>query len=158
MEDNGPVLVCEFGEVVLRAIFDGNPVEYRWQHTKRGGLKGFAPDDKMIFVPVTEKEVGMGLKRDLEIWTDPGCDIYLGMSLRAGALSVGVEGWPRFDITDICNNPEQLLERGIETLALPNLIILEQERQNREMWGRSPLDPTWEPQHTSSGQTTKIFY
>lgn len=143
LEKLGPVLCVEFGETVVRAIFDGVDLDYRYIHLKRRGLPGFAPEDKFRILSAGEEEVRQGLKSDVGIFTDPGGDIFLELSQKAGLGRKFGDGMPTFPIEEISDQPQGLLARGIDTLILPNLFVIEEERVARTSWGLSNVDSEW---------------
>lgn len=139
IERSGPVLVVDFGDEVIISIFKGLRVTRRHMEQKARSLPGFAPEDKFHIAPVRVEEVDNGLKQHVDIWTDPGGDITLELSERAG------EGREHGVQAQFLVNDEGLLERGIDTLMLPALFAIEQERQTRLRWGKSSLNPDWRP-------------
>lgn len=143
IERSGPVLRVDFGDGVVGAIFKGLRLTYRYMELRRP-LYGFAPEDKFHVVPVGAEEFLRGLKRHIDIWTDPGGDITLELSEKAGLGRKYGDNTP-FLVEEVSSNPAGLLERGIDTVILPGLFAIEAERQGRLLWGRSSLDPDWRP-------------
>lgn len=147
LEEDGPVLRVEFGPTVVRAIFRGTHLEYRYQDLRTPLLYGYAHEDKFHILPVTVTEISRGLKRDVGISTDPGGDIYLELGQEAGKDRPYGGMPPTFAVEEISDRPQGLLDRGIDTLVLPSLFAIEQERMLRLEWGLSNVDPEWQQEH-----------
>lgn len=144
LETSGPVLSVEFGDSIVAAIFRGQRITHRYMELRRF-LAGFAPEDKFHIAPVKLEEVERGVKKHIDIWTDPGGDITLELSPEAGIGHTFADAKSTFAIIDISNQPEGLVSRGIDTLYLPSLFAIERERQARLNWGLSNVDPDWRP-------------
>jgi hypothetical protein len=142
---DGSVLWIGFGNEVIRHIFRREPFSMRFMNTRRGTLPGWAPEDKITILPVTVEQVEFGIRKDLDIFTDPGGDIYLDVSPNAGVGHSMSDGRRWMRLTDISRQPDGLLERGIDTIALPYLFQIEEERQAR-LRGWSHVDGEWERQ------------
>ncbi len=142
LEASGPVLCVNFGAAVVKAVFSGEWLTYRYMGLKRRYLPGFAPEDKFHVVPVGAELVDHGLKKNMNIYTDPGGDIFLELSEQAGMGRLFGDGH-EYAIDEISDSPQGLLDRGIDTLVLPNLFAIEQERISRMQWGVSTVDLEW---------------
>lgn len=77
-----------------------------------------------------------GIGRHMEIDMDPGGDIYVKLSREAGkgVKAPGERSYriPTFSIKDISSTAKEFEARGLETILLPSLWVVEDARRRSE--------------------------
>lgn len=144
IEETGPELFISFNsDDVVQAVFRGEYLLCRYMELRRVP-GGFGPEDKFWIRSIPEKEIETMGKLNLEL--DPGGDLYLSLSTVADE---GLEDAPRrgkypmLNVAEISQMPERFLRRGIDTVILNGLSRIKEERQARQLFGTSQVDPEW---------------